>query len=86
MRKSFLALALYLAAAAPLSLLAAPVNINTATAEELEGLSGIGPSKAEAIVKDREANGPFATANDLSRVSGIGDKTVEKLGDQITAE
>lgn len=86
MKKLFLALALFLMAAAPLSIMAAPVNINTASAEELESLSGIGPAKAEAIVKDREANGPFPSVNDLSRVSGIGDKTVEKLGDQITAE
>jgi len=77
---------LFLAAAVPLSVLAASVNINTATAVELEGLSGIGPAKAEAIVKDREANGPFASVEDLTRVSGIGEKTVEKLSGQITAE
>lgn len=55
------------------------VNINSATAEELDALPGVGPSTAQAIIEDREANGPFAAVEDLVRVSGIGEKKFEKL-------
>ncbi len=55
------------------------VNINSATAEELDALPGVGPSTAQAIIEDREANGPFAAVEDLMRVSGIGEKKFEKL-------
>jgi len=61
-----------------------PINVNTAGAELLTELPGIGPSKAAAIVEDREANGPYASAGDLTRVSGIGEGTVAGLEDQIT--
>lgn len=58
----------------------ASVNINSASEKDLIKLPGIGKKTAEAIVSEREANGPFADANDLSkRVKGIGKKTVEKL-------
>lgn len=59
------------------------ININTATAEELDSLPGIGPSTAAAIVEDRERNGPFASPEDLMRVSGIGEGKFSKLKDQI---
>lgn len=60
-------------------LYAEPVNINSANASELaENLKGIGPKKAQAIVKFREANGPFYSAQELVKVKGIGVKTVEK--------
>ncbi|BAK44599.1 helix-hairpin-helix domain-containing protein [Eggerthella sp. YY7918] len=59
------------------------VNINTASTEELDTLPGIGPSTAEKIVADREANGPFATIEDLKRVSGIGDKKYANLSERI---
>lgn len=59
------------------------VNINTATAEELDTLPGVGPSTAETIIKDREANGPFASIEDLMRVSGIGEKKFANLKDGI---
>lgn len=56
------------------------IDINTASAGELEkGLKGIGPSKAAAIVKYREAHGPFQSVNDLTKVPGIKDKSLEKL-------
>jgi competence protein ComEA len=55
------------------------VNINSATSEELETLPGIGPSTAQAIIEDREQNGPFASPEDLMRVSGIGEKKYAKL-------
>ena len=59
------------------------ININTATAEELDALPGIGPATAEKIVADREANGPFSTIEDLKRVSGIGDKKYTELADSV---
>ena len=61
-----------------------PVNVNTASASEIaEALSGVGKSKAEAIVKDRESNGPYKSADDLARVKGIGRATIEKNKDSI---
>jgi competence protein ComEA len=60
------------------------VNINEATAAELETLPGIGPAKASAIVSYREANGPFRSVDDLAAVAGIGAKTVEGLKELIT--
>lgn len=59
------------------------VNINSATAEELDSLPGVGPSTAAAIVEDRDANGPFPSVEDLMRVSGIGEKKFAKLRDYI---
>lgn len=55
------------------------VNINTATAEELEQLPGIGPTTAQKIVSDRLANGSFKSLEDLKRVAGIGDKKFETI-------
>ncbi|MGM0535672.1 MAG: ComEA family DNA-binding protein [Pseudomonadota bacterium] len=60
-----------------------PINVNTADAELLTVLPGIGETRAAAIVEDREANGPFADAEELMRVSGIGEATVEGLADQV---
>lgn len=62
----------------------AVVNINTATAEQLEGLNGIGPAKAEAIVEYRKKNGNFKSVDDLNQVPGIGDKTMAKLRPELT--
>lgn len=62
----------------------AKVNINTADASLLQTLSGIGIKKAEAIIAYREEHGPFASVDDLQEVSGIGEKTVEKLRASIT--
>ncbi|WP_290909827.1 ComEA family DNA-binding protein [Halomonas sp.] len=62
----------------------APINVNTADAELLAELPGIGPTRAAAIVEDRDANGPFESAEDLTRVSGIGDGTVANLEDQVS--
>ncbi|WP_373001746.1 ComEA family DNA-binding protein [Marinobacter sp.] len=56
----------------------ATININTADVATLASLNGIGQSKAEAIVAYREANGPFAVTADLTKVKGIGERTVEK--------
>lgn len=62
------------------------VNINTATAEELQRLPGIGATRAQAIVDDRAANGPFRIPEDLTRVSGIGEATLQGLIDYVTVE
>jgi len=57
---------------------AGPVNVNTADAETISAeLQGVGISKAIAIVEYRQANGPFKSADDLTQVKGIGDRTVE---------
>ncbi|GFP20596.1 competence protein ComEA, partial [Candidatus Hakubella thermalkaliphila] len=59
------------------------ININNATAVELEKLPGIGPARAGAIVRERERNGPFRQVEELARVSGIGSKTVEALREYV---
>ncbi len=64
----------------------AVVNINTADAAALDALPGVGPSTAAKIVADREANGPFTSADDLGRVSGIGPKKLEALKDFIRVQ
>jgi competence protein ComEA len=60
------------------------VNINLATSDELQSLTGIGPSKAEAIIAYREENGPFTSPEGLLEVSGIGEKSFEKIKEEIT--
>lgn len=61
---------------------ASPINVNTATQTELEGIKGIGPSKAKTIIAERLDGGHFQDANDLQkRVRGIGVKSVEKMVD-----
>lgn len=59
------------------------VDINSASAEELAGLPGIGESKAKAIVEYRAAE-PFQSVDDLKKVKGIGDKMLEALRPDIT--
>lgn len=61
------------------------LDINRATAEELDILKGIGPSKAQAIVQDRDKNGKYASVEDLLRVKGIGEKLLFGLRDSIVA-
>jgi competence protein ComEA len=60
------------------------ININTASAVELEALSGIGEVLAATIVEYRTQNGPFAAVDDLLDVSGIGPATLEEIRDQVT--
>lgn len=59
------------------------VNINIASAAELETLKGIGPSKAQAIIDYRTEHGDFKSINDLLKVSGIGEKTLANIKDYI---
>lgn len=78
-----LVLALLLSSAA---IAADKVNINTADAAELDRvLVNVGPSKAQAIVDYRQANGPFKSVEELALVKGIGLKTVERNRDLIEA-
>lgn len=56
-----------------------PVNINSASADELDALPGVGPATAAAIIEDRTQNGPFTAPEDLMRVSGIGEKKLARL-------
>ncbi|MDP2181427.1 MAG: ComEA family DNA-binding protein [Actinomycetota bacterium] len=57
------------------------VDLNTADLTALDTLPGVGPATAARIVQDREENGPFASVDDLARVSGIGPKKLEALRD-----
>lgn len=67
--------------------LAAPVNINTASAEEIaEALNGIGQAKAQAIVDYRDAYGEFSRADEIVFVRGIGDATYERNKGDILVE
>ena len=60
------------------------ININTADLEQLKGITGIGNIKAQSIIDYREANGGFKSLEELKNVDGIGDKTFEKIKEQIT--
>lgn len=62
------------------------ININKATKEELTKLTGIGPVMAGRIVAYREKNGPFGSEEDIKNVKGIGDKTFEKIKNEILLE
>lgn len=61
-----------------------PVDANRATAAALQAIPGLGPARAQAIVDERLARGPFLTIDDLKRVRGIGPATVAKLRPFIT--
>ena len=62
------------------------VNLNKADESALETLPGVGPAKAAAIIEYRKQNGSFQSPEDLKKISGIGDKTFEKLRDLITVQ
>jgi competence protein ComEA len=62
-----------------------PVNINSATVEELDALDGVGPTTAQKIVDYREAHGGFSSVDELDQVDGIGPARLASLRDQVTA-
>jgi competence protein ComEA len=68
----------------PTPAITGPININTASAEELDTLPGIGPSLAQAIIDYRTQHGLFKTIDELNDVKGIGDALLAKLRDRIT--
>ena len=59
------------------------ININTANKEQLMKISGVGKTKAEAIISYREKNGDFKKKEDITKVHGIGKATFEKIKDKI---
>jgi competence protein ComEA len=61
-----------------------PIDLNTATVDELDSLPGIGPSIAKAIVDERERNGPFRSVDDLERVRGIGPSKLDQIRALVT--
>lgn len=69
---------------AGINLAFAAVNINTATPADLDGVKGIGPSKAQAIVDYRSKHGPFKSLDDLKNVKGFGEKSIAKLKAELT--
>lgn len=62
----------------------AVIDLNSASASELDGLPGIGPGRAQAIVDYRQAHGPFISVDDLGKVKGIGDKTLAEVRPLVT--
>ena len=62
------------------------ININTASAQELMELDGIGEKIAARIIAERTENGAFSQIEDIMRVSGIGEKTFQKIKEEITVE
>lgn len=76
---SFLALGLF-----GINMAFVAVNLNTATASDLDGIKGIGPSKAKAIIDYRSKNGSFKSVEDLKNVKGFGEKSIAKLKGELT--
>lgn len=62
----------------------AAVNINTATAEELDAVKTISPAKAKAIVDYRSKNGPFKSVDELKNVKGFGSKSIAKVAGELS--
>ena len=85
-----LALAAFLVTAGPPAFaedkITGVVNVNTATAAELEMLPGIGASRAKAVIEAREAKGGFKSLDDLLAVKGIGEASLAKLRPHLTLD
>lgn len=70
----------------PFLVSAGPVDINSADAKAIAAaMAGVGAKKAEAIVAERDKNGPFKSVDDLTRVKGINAKTIEANRAKVTA-
>lgn len=76
--------ALVLGGAAALAAASEPIDINRADAAALAELHGVGPARAEAIVAERESNGPFRSIEDLIRVKGLGQSVIERNRGRVT--
>ena len=63
---------------------AKPVNINTATSEELQQVPGIGPATAQKILQMRKSYGPFKNVDDLLAIRGLGEKRLDKMRKYLT--
>ena len=61
-----------------------PINLNTATSEQLQEVPGIGPATAEKILKMRKSYGAFQSVDDLRAIKGIGPKRIEKMRKYLT--
>ena len=61
------------------------LNLNSASVSELDGLPGIGPARAAAILQEREARGPYSSVEELSRVPGLGPSAIARLRDRVVA-
>jgi competence protein ComEA len=83
MKRTFLALAALLFAFQLAPVAVAAVNVNTATKDELVGLPGIGPAKAQAIVDYRNQHGPFRSVDELRKVKGIGEKLFLQIRSEV---
>jgi competence protein ComEA len=72
------------AGTAPAGVVAPPVSLNSATAEQLQTLDGVGPATAAKILAYRQEHGGFRSIDDLGQISGIGPKRLEALRDKVT--
>lgn len=86
MHKWTFVLLFLLASILPLAHAQDRLNVNSATAEELAQLGNVGPARAAAIVAYREQFGPFKSLQELTQVTGIGERTVEMNLDRITLD
>lgn len=84
MKKLFVALLFALFAFSGFAFAGTPIDVNTATEAQLEGLKGIGPAKAKTIIEYRTKNGPFKSVDDLEKVKGIGKKTIDGFRADVT--
>lgn len=84
LKAALMSLAIAMASSTVMAQETSQINVNTADQATLIQLPGIGEVKAQAIVEDRENNGSYQTADDLTRVEGIGEGTIENLRKQVT--
>ena len=68
------------------SIAMATVNLNTATKDDLDKVTGIGPVKAQSIIDYRKKNGPFKSVDELENVKGFGSKSVKKVRSELTVD